>query len=84
MTLKQHGVIRAKVCLGGCYFPSIASVIIVPSWPSAMQTMDLCVWLAAVITYGINMCLPQLSILSRTRQAQKVVHSLLSIYHSWS
>lgn len=46
----------------------MASVIIVLRWPSAMQTMDLCVWLTAVIMYGINMCLPCPRVLRRTRE----------------
>lgn len=51
-------------------------MIIVLSWPSAMQTMDLCVWLTAVITYGINMCLPQLSILRRARRRRRRSHMM--------
>lgn len=60
--LKQHRIHRAKVCLDGCCFPGVASGIVVLSWSSVMQTMDPCVCLTAVITYGINMCLPWLSI----------------------
>lgn len=58
----------------------MASVIIVLRWPSGMQTMDLCVWLTAVIMYGINMCLPWPSILRRTREVQKVACNVSSPY----
>lgn len=58
----------------------MANVIIVLRWPSAMQTMDLCVWLTAVIMYGINMCLSWPRILRRTREVQKGACSVSSPY----
>lgn len=75
--LKQHRVHRAKVCLDGCCFPGVASGTVVLSWSSVMQTMDLCVCLTAVITYGINIGLPWLSI---RRVTEKVVHNVSGLY----
>lgn len=57
----------------------MASVIIVLRWPSAMQTMDWCVWLTAVVMCGINMCLPWPRILRRRREVQKVACNVSSL-----